>query len=121
MITDKDLIGTWKIIKTVLKKGGEQEQKEIDSINSIYSIEYKTNNKYSESNNGIVVGRLSNFSGRYTIESNILNMSIKSIAFNRKYIVESAKKDNSEIKFSPLDTMYCSIYSNIDYLILKKS
>lgn len=121
MITQEDLVGSWKVLETHLKSKSDDAQKEIDAINSKYSVTYKDNGKYSESNNGIVMGRMTNFSGVYVIEGNILNMSIKSIAFNRKYIIESVKSDNTEIKFSPCDTMYCSIYSNIDYLILKKS
>jgi len=120
MITDKDLIGTWKISETHLKNKSVDAQNLIDYINSKYSIIYKENNTYLESNNGIVIGRMSNFSGDYSIEGDKLLMSIKSFAFKRTYIIEANNIDKYEIKFYPCDTLYCNIYSNIDYLLLKK-
>jgi len=121
MITEQDLIGTWRIIRNVVKDNTGERQAEIDKINAKYEVTYKPNGTYSEVNNGIIVGRFSNFNGAYSIdEGDMLRMSVKSFAFKRSYKLISISDDKSEISLSPCDSLYCGIYSNIDYIVIKK-
>ncbi len=121
MITEEDLIGTWKIVENYLKETDETKQKQIEGINLKYELTYRKGNKYSEKNNGIVLGKMANFGGNFKIkDENILVLSIRSFAFIRKYRLEADNQSKTRIKYYPLDDIYCDIYGNIDYMILEK-
>lgn len=120
MITREDLIGEWTIIKNVLKENTDDKQKEIDTINSKYSVIYNESGTYEEKNNGIIIGRLNNFGGKWNIDVDLLRMSIRGFSFKRTYRIINFSKDKNQITLSPVDTMYCSIYSNIDYMVLQR-
>lgn len=121
MITEDDLIGTWFIVENVLKEQSDDKQKEIDAINSKYSVTYNENRTYDEKNNGIIIGRLNNFGGKWNIEGDLLRMSIRGFSFKRTYKIIEISIDKTKITLSPCDTMYCNIYSNIDHMVIQKN
>jgi hypothetical protein len=120
MITKEDLIGEWTIIKNVLKDPSDGKQEQIDKINKAYVLEFKENGTYREKNNGILFTRLSNFSGKFFLKGNDLKLTIKAFKHGRTYTILSFEKENSTMTVRPCDTLYCGIYTNIDYLIMQK-
>lgn len=120
MLKEEDLVGTWRIIKTNIKDSSGDKQSEVDNINSKYEVTYNANGSYEEINNGIVAKRFSNFYGNYTIDGDNLRMSVKSFSFKRSYKIIYVSRDKSQIILSPCDTLYCSIYSNIEDIVIKK-
>lgn len=120
MITKEDLIGEWVIIKNNLKDISDGKQEEMDKINSKYLLTFREDNSYSEVNNGILYARLSNFEGSYKVENNHIILHMRMFKLNRTYIVSSFNSEIKTMSITPCDTLYCSIYRNIDSIILQK-
>jgi len=119
-IVEKDLIGTWRIVNNKLKNKTNEAQNEIDIINSKYQVTYNEDGTYKEINNGIIIGRVGNFKGKWNIEGEVLRMSFKNFAFKRTYRIHDVSRDKTQITLCPCDTLYCSIYTNIEHMIIEK-
>lgn len=120
MITEKDLIGTWIITKNILKDESDNKLDEMNKINSKYSIEFKEDGNYQELNNGIMLLRMSNFHGSFRVEGNDIKLFMKLFKTERTYRVTYFNRKGGIMELCPCDTLYCSIYTNIKSLILKK-
>ncbi len=118
MVTKEDLIGKWTIIENVLKDTSDGKQEEIDKINDKYTLEFKKDGTYKESNSGIILRRLANFTGKYILDDNELKLTFKTFKHGRTYKILSFDENKGIIKLRPCDSLFCKIYTNIDYLVI---
>lgn len=65
-------------------------------------------------------GRKTTLRGSYRIEDGDLILSIRTFAFIRHYKIGEYNKDKQQLKLSPMDSLYCNTYTNIDYMIIER-